>query len=94
MRLLVVTQYFWPEDFRINDLVSEFVMRGHDVTVLTGRPNYPSGRVFAEFRKQPGQFSTYEGARILRVFTNAARDGVDAAVVLGSAAPQLGAQRV
>ena len=67
MRLLVVTQYFWPEDFRINDLVSEFVRRGHDVTVLTGRPNYPSGRVFSEFREQPGQFSTYEGARIMRV---------------------------
>lgn len=43
MRLLIVTQYFWPEDFRINDVVGELVSRGHYVTVLTGLPNYPSG---------------------------------------------------
>ena len=41
MRILVVTQYFWPENFRVNDLVAELVRRGHEVTVLTGRPNYP-----------------------------------------------------
>ena len=36
MRLLIVTQYFWPENFRINDLVTELIHRGHEVTVLTG----------------------------------------------------------
>ena len=44
MNLLVVTQYFHPENFRINDLVEGMVARGHQVTVLTGLPNYPSGR--------------------------------------------------
>lgn len=44
MNLLVVTQYFHPENFRINDLVEGMVARGHEVTVLTGLPNYPSGR--------------------------------------------------
>jgi colanic acid biosynthesis glycosyl transferase WcaI len=67
VRLLVVSQYFWPEDFRINELVSELVRRGHDITVLTGKPNYPDGSVFPEFRKDPEGFSTYHGARIVRV---------------------------
>lgn len=67
MRLLVVTQYFWPENFRINDLVAELVRRGHQVVVLTGWPNYPDGRVFDEFRERSRDFDEYEGARIVRV---------------------------
>ncbi len=67
MRLLVVSQYFWPENFRINDLVSEMVQRGHQVTVLTGVPNYPDGKVFQQFRDQSGLFSNYQGAEVIRV---------------------------
>ncbi|HIP10141.1 MAG TPA: glycosyltransferase WbuB, partial [Rhodospirillales bacterium] len=43
MRVLVISQYYWPESFRINDLTDDLVRRGHQVTVLTGVPNYPSG---------------------------------------------------
>ncbi|HVS26960.1 MAG TPA: glycosyltransferase family 4 protein [Burkholderiales bacterium] len=46
MKILIVSQYFWPETFRINDLVLGMKDRGHDVAVLTGMPNYPSGRFF------------------------------------------------
>ena len=46
MRILIVSQYFWPETFRINELSQMLVERGHDLTVLTGVPNYPSGEVF------------------------------------------------
>jgi colanic acid biosynthesis glycosyl transferase WcaI len=67
MRLLVVTQYFWPENFRVNDLVAEFVKRGHQVTVLTGLPNYPEGKVFDQFRADSVQYSRYQGAEIIRV---------------------------
>jgi glycosyltransferase involved in cell wall biosynthesis len=67
MRLLVVSQYFWPENFRINDLVAELVRRGHEVTVLTGFPNYPEGAVFEQFREDPKAYSRYEGAKIVRV---------------------------
>lgn len=67
MRLLVVSQYFWPENFRINDLVAEFVKRGHQVTVLTGLPNYPDGKVSEQFRADPAHYSNYEGAEIIRV---------------------------
>ena len=67
VRLLVVTQYFWPENFRINDLVSELVRRGHQVTVLTGVPNYPDGQVFTAFKSDASQFSRYAGAYVHRV---------------------------
>jgi len=43
---LIVTQYFWPENFRINDLALGMKQRGHRVTVLTGMPNYPAGEFF------------------------------------------------
>lgn len=67
MRILVVTQYFWPENFRINDLVSEFCLLGHEVTILTGYPNYPSGIIFSEFRLNPSAFAKFEGANVIRV---------------------------
>lgn len=67
MKILVVSQYFWPENFRINDLVKEWVQRNHQVTVLTGIPNYPSGKVFNAYRENPGAFAQYEGARVIRV---------------------------
>ena len=67
MKILIVSQYFWPENFRINDLTQELVQRGHSVTVLTGIPNYPAGTVFEEYRKTPKAFEYYSGARVLRV---------------------------
>jgi glycosyltransferase involved in cell wall biosynthesis len=67
MRLLVVSQYFWPENFRINDLVAEFSRRGHQVTVLTGYPNYPDGKIFQQFLDDPAFYSNFEGADIVRV---------------------------
>lgn len=66
MRVLVVTQYFWPEHFRITDLARGLIERGHEVTVLTGCPNYPGGRIFKGY----GFFNRREihnGIRIVRV---------------------------
>jgi glycosyltransferase involved in cell wall biosynthesis len=67
LRLLIVTQYFWPENFRVNDLAVELVRRGHEVTVLTGRPNYPGGEIFPEFKRDPSAFRTLDGVEIVRV---------------------------
>lgn len=67
MRILVVSQYFWPENFRVNDLVKEWVQRGHQVTVLTGIPNYPAGKMFDAYQAQPSAFAAYEGAQVVRV---------------------------
>ena len=67
MKLLVVSQYFWPENFRVNELVDELAARGHEVSVLTGRPNYPDGEVFSEFSRLPDSFGEYSGAKVYRV---------------------------
>lgn len=67
MNILVVSQYFWPESFRINELAVELAERGHRVTVLTGYPNYPEGQVFPAFRQDPGAFDRIEEVRVVRV---------------------------
>ena len=46
MKILVITQYFYPENFRISDVCIALKERGHEITVLTGKPNYPSGKYF------------------------------------------------
>lgn len=46
MKILVVSQYFWPEEFRINDICEGLVEKGHQVEVLTGLPNYPEGKIY------------------------------------------------
>lgn len=67
MRLLILSQYFWPENFRINELAVELARRGHDVCVLTGLPNYPDGKVFAGFRKSPHEWNKLGDVDIVRV---------------------------
>jgi glycosyltransferase involved in cell wall biosynthesis len=67
MKLLVVSQYFWPESFRINDLVRSLVGRGHKVDVLTGKPNYPEGVFFNGYRAAGCQVEIWEGASVYRV---------------------------
>jgi len=67
VKILVVSQYFWPENFRVNDLVQELAQRGHEITVLTGYPNYPDGEVFEDFRNVPSAFSQFAGAKVYRV---------------------------
>ena len=46
MKILIVSQYFWPEHFLINDIAKTLVSNGHQVFVLTGKPNYPKGEIF------------------------------------------------
>jgi glycosyltransferase involved in cell wall biosynthesis len=46
LRILIITQYFYPENFRINDVCLGLKERGHEVVVLTGKPNYPNGKYF------------------------------------------------
>ena len=67
MRILVVSQYFWPENFRINDLCSEMVSKGHSVTVLTGEPNYPSGNKDKKYLRDKQKYNEFNGCKIVRV---------------------------
>ena len=50
MKILIITPYFFPENFRINDFAFKMSKRGHNVAVLTGIPNYPEGKFFGEFQ--------------------------------------------
>ena len=67
MKVLVVTQYFWPESFRINDVVSSLVDSGIEVDVLTGKPNYPDGKIFNGYRVWDCQIEHKFGSSIFRV---------------------------
>lgn len=66
MKYLIVTQYYYPEQFQINDIAPELVRRGHDVTVLCGLPNYPQGKIFPGYEKAEKREETIDGVRIVR----------------------------
>ena len=67
MRVLVVSQYFWPESFRINALVESMVERGIEVEVLTGKPNYPKGDKFPGYEPWGCQYEVHRGIHITRI---------------------------
>lgn len=67
MRVLVVSQYFWPESFRINEVVRTLVEKGVEVDVLTGKPNYPEGTIFAGYRAWGCQAMPWAGATVFRL---------------------------
>ena len=67
MKILVSSQHFWPEGFRINDLVQALIERGLEVDVLTGKPNYPEGRYFPGYRGRGCQKEQWSGATVFRV---------------------------
>ncbi len=67
MRILVFSQHFWPESFRINDVAQALQAAGHDVTVLTGQPNYPGGAVFDGYRAAASGVEEHRGLAIHRV---------------------------
>ena len=52
MKILIISQYYFPEQFQINEIAPELVKRGHDVTVLCGIPNYPKGVVFDGYENE------------------------------------------
>lgn len=67
MHILILTQYFWPENFRINDLALGLKEKGHDITVLTGIPNYPDGRFFPGYGIFKKRVEDYQGIKVVRV---------------------------
>ena len=67
MKILVVTQYFWPENFQINDFVNTLYERGHQVTVLTGKPNYPEGLFYKGYGFFKNKQEVHNGINIIRV---------------------------
>lgn len=67
MRVLVVSQYFWPENFRINAVAKSLVKQGIEIEVLTGKPNYPEGEISTGYRAWGCQREQWEGMTVHRV---------------------------
>ena len=65
--ILVISQYFYPEPFRINDIAQEWVKRGYKVTVLTGIPNYPEGKFYPGYSWTKRRKETWNGIDIIRI---------------------------
>lgn len=66
-RILVISQYFYPEPFRINDMCTEWVKRGYDVTVVTGIPNYPEGKFYPGYGLRKKRKEVWNGIKIVRL---------------------------
>lgn len=67
MNILVFSQYFYPENFRINTLCRELVLRGHCVTVVTGYPQYPQGEIYEGYGFDIPYETNWNGVSIVRV---------------------------
>lgn len=66
MKIFVVCQYFYPEQFRVNDICFELAKEGHEVTVLTGLPNYPSGIIDEKYTWLKNQNEEINGVKVIR----------------------------
>ncbi|WP_321516513.1 glycosyltransferase family 4 protein [Marinifilum fragile] len=66
MNILIVSQYFYPEEFKVNDIAFEMQKRGHAVTVLTGKPNYPKGKFFNGYSFLGKKQEQIKGVRVIR----------------------------
>ncbi len=66
MKILVICQYYYPEPFRITDICETLVLRGHDVTVVTGTPNYPMGEVYKGYENGKKADEVINGVKIHR----------------------------
>lgn len=69
MRILIISQHFYPENFKINDIAFFLKNNGHDVTVLTSKPNYPEGKFFKGYNFFNKNTEIIKGVKIIRVPT-------------------------
>jgi glycosyltransferase involved in cell wall biosynthesis len=66
-KILIVTECFYPEEFKINDVALSWRDKGYDVDVLTLSPTYPLGKVFPGYKNSFFQKDEYQGVNIFRV---------------------------
>ena len=67
MKILIITNHFWPEDFKVNEMAFDLVEKGHDVTVMSGIPNYPKGKFFDGYGLFKRTTETHHGVKIHRM---------------------------
>ena len=75
MKILVVCQYYYPEPFRVPDICEELVKRGHQVTVVTGTPNYPMGEIYKGYEHGKKKHEVINGVKVHRCFTIGRKGG-------------------
>ncbi len=68
MKILVICQHYWPENFRVTEICEALVERGHQVTALVGLPNYPSGIIPDEYKHFRNRHQVRNGVDICRCF--------------------------
>lgn len=76
LNILIVSQMFYPDNFRVNDISRELVKNGHRVTVLTGMPDYATGRVPRDCKGLKNRKVTWNGVNVIRCFAVQRRTGV------------------
>lgn len=67
MKVLIVTQYFWPESFIINQLATTLATQGHELVILTGKPNYPGGKIYQGYQQKGIQHERMDDVEVIRV---------------------------
>lgn len=75
MKILVICQYYYPEPFRITDICEELVNQGHDVTVVTGTPNYPMGEIYSGYENGQRVDEVIKGVKVHRCKTAPRKTG-------------------
>lgn len=74
-KILVISQNYYPEQFRITNICEELVARGHQVTVLTGLPNYPQGVIYPGYEKGKRRDEVVNGVRVIRCYERPRKKG-------------------
>ena len=67
-RILIVTECFYPEEFKINELAIHWKSLGYEVSVLTLNPTYPIGKIYKGYKNKIFQKELYQGIEIYRVY--------------------------
>ena len=67
LKILIVSQYFWPENFTINSLARSLKLKGNDVDILTGKPNYPDGKIYNGYNFWGYKKDIWNGLRLFRI---------------------------
>ncbi len=76
MRILFVSQHYWPENFKVTDIAETLVSLGHQVTVLCGLPNYPKGYIYDAYKHGKNRIQEHNGVKIFRVKEIGRRKGI------------------
>ena len=66
MKILIISHYFYPENFKINDIALGLKSKGHELTILTGKPNYPKGRFYHRYSFFNMNFEEWKGIEMYR----------------------------